>query len=410
MAYAAAAGTTAADGDGRNSPYTTALLAHLEQPLELSALFRRVRAQVLEATDGEQRPHEYASLLGEHYLSGVPTAAAPVAAPSAHDGATAAAWLQQETVFWESIRESTTASDFEAYLRQYPAGTFRTLATNRLAALRPAATADPPSSPEGTADPAAAETFRDCPSCPEMVVIPAGTFRMGCVSRSDRCDDSERPVHEVEVSSFALSKHEVTRGQFAAFVAATGHNTRGGCIGVGTGSWRDQRGQRDDHPVVCVNWDDAQAYVRWLRRETGERYRLPSESEWEYSARAGTMTPWYWGDRAEDGCEYGNGRDSDDGCDDGWERTAPVGSFPANGFGLHDMAGNVEEWVEDCWHYGYDGAPSDGSAWTGGGDCGVRVTRGGDWGSGNERSADRELWDAGIRSTSNGFRVARTPD
>ena len=404
VAYAAAAGTTAADGRGRNSPYTAALLTHLEQPLELSALFRRVRAQVLEATDGEQRPHEYASLVREHYLSGAPVAAAPVAAApvvasgATVDGATAAARLQQETVFWESIRESTTASDFEEYLRQFPAGVYRGLATTRLAALRTAAAADAPASRPATADPVEVETFRDCRSCPEMVTIPAGRFRM---------------VREVEVASFALSKHEVTRGQFRAFVAATGHNARGRWCGEET--WRDLDWQTDDHPVVCVNWDDARAYVRWLRRETGERYRLPSESEWEFASLAGTTTPWYWGDRAEDRCEYANGWDDadDDGCDDGWERTAPVGSFRANGFGLHDMAGNVWEWVEDCRHSDYDGAPRDGSAWTRGGDCDRRVVRGGSW------TNDPELLSSALRGLvspkdnryrSQGFRVARTPD
>ena len=265
--------------------------------------------------------------------------------------------MQQETVFWESIRESTTASDFEEYLRQFPVGVYRGLATTRLAALRASAAADPAAAPSEAPDPTEVETFRDCRSCPEMVAIPPGRFRMGCVSGSDDCDDDERPVHEVEVAPFALSKYEVTRGQFRAFVAATGHNARS-C--VGGESWRDRDWQDDDHPVVCVNWDDAQAYVRWLNRETGERYRLPSESEWEYAARAGTTTPWYWGHRVEDLCEYANGSTPDNGCDDGWERTAPVGSFRPNGFGLHDMSGNVKEWVEDCRHRNYDGAPRDG--------------------------------------------------
>ena len=405
VAYAAAAGTTAADGTGRNSPYTSALLAYLERPLELSAVFRQVRARVLEATEGEQRPHEYASLLGEHYLSGAPGAAPVAASGAAIDGA-AAAQLQQENLFWESIRESTNPADFEAYLRQYPTGAYRALATNRLGTLR---VADPPVS---VPDPTELGTFRDCAACPEMMVIPAGTFRMGCVAGNDDCNDREQPPHEVEVASFAFAKHEVTRGQFAAFVAATGHDTPGGCVGVGSGSWRNKNWQNDDHPVVCVNWDDARAYVRWLRRETGQRYRLPSESEWEYAARAGTMTRWLWGDRPRDRCDHANGQDSDDDCDDGWERTAPVGSFSANEFGMHDMAGNVWEWVEDCWHDDYTGAPRDGSAWTRGGDCGRRVLRGSSWGSRTSgfRSAHRFRYDADNRYEYGGFRVAKTLD
>ena len=183
VAYAAAAGTTAADGDGRNSPYTTALLSYLEQPLELSALFRRVRAQVLEATDGEQRPHEYGSLLGEHYLGG---ASGPGTVTVA-EGLSATVRAQQENLFWQSIVNSTNAGDYEAYLRQFPAGTFRALATNRLAALR-SATGDPPASRPAADRPPRREAgtvFRDCPTCPELVVVPAGRFRMGCVSGRD---------------------------------------------------------------------------------------------------------------------------------------------------------------------------------------------------------------------------------
>ena len=150
VAYAAAAGTRAADGTGRNSPYTTALLAHLEEPLELSALFRRVRARVLEATERRQRPHEYGSLLSEHYLSG---ASGPVpVAVAAVDGPASAARVQQETVFWQSIADSAAPADFEAYLRQFPDGTYRELATNRVTALR-AAAADPPAIAELPGDP-----------------------------------------------------------------------------------------------------------------------------------------------------------------------------------------------------------------------------------------------------------------
>ena len=160
VAYAAAAGTTAADGDGRNSPYTTALLTYLEQPLELSALFRRVRAQVLEATDGEQRPHEYGSLLSEHYLGG---ASGPGTVTVA-DELSATVLAQQDNLFWQSIVNSTNAADFEAYLRQFPTGTFRALATNRLSVLR-AGTADAPATrPDLPPRRQAGEVFRDCPT------------------------------------------------------------------------------------------------------------------------------------------------------------------------------------------------------------------------------------------------------
>lgn len=148
-------------------------------------------------------------------------------------------------------------------------------------------------------------------------------------------------------------------------------------------------------------WNDAQAYVQWLLEETGHPYRLPAESEWEYAIRAGTRTRFHWGYREEDLCRYVNSGV----CGEGWEKTAPVGSFRANGFGLHDMAGNVAEWVEDCWHENYDGAPADGSPWTRDGDCGRRVVRGGSY-----RSAYRDQSDAGFRFFRLGFRVGRTLD
>ena len=182
VAYAAAAGTTAADGDGRNSPYTAALLAHLEQPLELSALFRRVRARVLETTEGAQRPHEYGSLLGEHYLGGA-SGPAPVTVADGLSATVLAELARQENLFWQSIVGSTNAADFEAYLRQHPAGAFRGLATNRLAALRGTA-ADVPAA-DRPAGRAAGTVFRDCPTCLELVVVPAGRFQMGCVSGLD---------------------------------------------------------------------------------------------------------------------------------------------------------------------------------------------------------------------------------
>ena len=184
VAYAAAAGTTAADGDGRNSPYTTALLMYMEQPLELSAVFRRVRAQVLETTDGEQRPHEYGSLLREHYLGG----ASGLETVTVAEGLSATVLAQQETVFWQSIAGSRTAADFEAYLQQYPAGAFRALATNRLSALR-GGSADAPGNRPAADRPVrreAGEVFRDCATCPELVVIPAGRFRMGTCSATRR--------------------------------------------------------------------------------------------------------------------------------------------------------------------------------------------------------------------------------
>ena len=276
--------------------------------------------------------------------------------------------------------------------------------------------------------------FRDCPTCPELVMVPGGEFLMGSDRRDDESGDDERPRHRVTVGGFALGVHEVTRDEYAAFVAATGRGSGDGCAVFNDDGdrWEARREaswlspgypQAGDHPVVCVNWADAQAYVEWLSEETREEYRLPSESEWEYAARAGTTTRRHWGDDPDDGCAYANGADQTakrrfDGwtgavdCTDGVVWMSPVGAYGANLFGLHDMLGNVSEWVEDCWHDDYADAPRDGSAWTRGGDCGRRVLRGGSWDQDPRyvRSASREWFVAEYRHASNGFRVARTLD
>ena len=245
------------------------------------------------------------------------------------------------------------------------------------------------------------ETFADALASggngPEMVVIPAGNFRMGCLSYDDDCFDDETPVHEVRIPQpFALSKHEVTFADWDACVSA------GGCNGYRPGDREWGRGSR---PVINVSWADAQAYVAWLSGETGKTYRLPSESEWEYAARAGTTTTYSWGN------QISHNQANCDGCGSRWDddRTAPVGAFAPNAFGLHDMHGNVWEWVEDCWNDSYYGAPTQGEAWMSG-DCAKRVLRGGSWISlpRNLRSANRDGGTTAIRSYGNGFRVART--
>ena len=231
---------------------------------------------------------------------------------------------------------------------------------------------------------------------PAMVVIPAGRFRMGCLSDDGDCYGDEKPVREVVIASFALSRHEVTFAQWDACVSG------GGC----GGHRPDDRGWgRADRPVVNVSWEDAQSYVSWLSRRTGEEYRLPTEAEWEYAARAGTTTKYSWGD------EIGQNRANCEGCGSRWDdsETAPVGSVPANAWGLHDMHGNVWEWVQDCWNGSYAGAPVDGGAWLSG-DCSERVLRGGSWYNlpRNLRAALRSGDTTGNRYGDNGFRVART--
>ena len=227
---------------------------------------------------------------------------------------------------------------------------------------------------------------------PEMVVIPAGSFRLGCLSNDADCRDDAKPVHRVTIPRpFAVSVHEVTFEDYDRFT----HPNKVGDSGWGRGT----------RPVINVSWNDAREYVDWLSAQTGGTYRLLSEAEWEYAARAGSTTKYSWGDAV--GTNRAN-CDIED-CGDRFQYTAPVGSFGANAFGLHDMHGNVYEWVEDCWNGSYAGAPTDGSAWRRG-DCAKRVVRGGAWSSDPKslRSTDRDRGTAGYRNSNFGFRVART--
>ena len=244
----------------------------------------------------------------------------------------------------------------------------------------------------------AGHKFRDCPECPEMVVVPAGSFEMGSSSGEEYRDDNEGPVHRVTFERpFAVGVYEVTFGEWDACVSG------GGCGGYRP---EDEGWGRGNRPVVNVSWEDAQAYIEWLSRKTGEGYRLLSESEWEYVTRAGMRTAYWWGD------DIGRNRaNCDSYCGDSYSYTAPVGSFSANAFGLYDVHGNVWEWVEDCWNESYRGAPSDGSVWESG-DCERRVLRGGSWSyiPRDLRSADRSGLTAGFRDLNVGFRVARTLD
>ena len=267
--------------------------------------------------------------------------------------------------------------------------------------------------------------FRDCADCPEMVVVPTGSYMMGSPASEAGRAEWEGPVHQVTISQpVAVGVYEVTRGEFGRFVRATGYSTGDRCWTAENGKLEERSGrgwrnpgyrQGEREPVVCVSWEDAQAYVRWLSKETGERYRLLSEAEWEYVARGGTSTARYWGESEAEQCRHANGADAGTGsewvvsCHDGYARTAPVGSYVANAFGLHDVLGNVWEWTQDCWNESYQGAPSDGRAWESG-ECGHRVLRGGSWLyiPWDLRSASRNWNSVGYRLIVNGFRLART--
>ena len=248
-----------------------------------------------------------------------------------------------------------------------------------------------PPEPSG---PAEGERFRDCDDCPLMVVVPSGEFMMGSPGSEAGRDDNEGPVHRVTIAEpFAVGVYEVTFDEWEVCLSG------GGCYGYRPHHWYGGRGNR---PVIDLSWKIAQAYVEWLSRKTGKGYRLLSESEWEYVARAGTETAYHFGDRISR---------SQARFDSSGNTTVPVGSYPANAFGLHDVHGNAREWVEDCWNESYRGAPNDGSAWKSG-NCELRVRRGGSMVNDPEyvRSAARFRSNAGDNYHDGGLRVARTLD
>ncbi|MEQ9258631.1 MAG: SUMF1/EgtB/PvdO family nonheme iron enzyme [Roseovarius sp.] len=277
------------------------------------------------------------------------------------------------------------------------------------------------------------ERFRDCETCPEMVALAGGQLLMGApaerIAAGDHSAD-QGPQRLVSVAPFALGRHEVTRAQFSAFLEASGHARPSGCITWEDGVESDRAdrsiddpgySQGPDHPAVCLTWHDAQAYVDWLARETGKPYRLPSEAEWEYAARAGSDARFSFGADVEAICRYDNIADADArarwpswetvACSDGVIFTAPVGSFEANGFGIADLYGNAREWVRDCWHTTYDNAPATSEAWVDAG-CDRRVARGGSWDSKPSLVASswRLSMPSGTRHFLYGFRVARDLD
>ena len=473
VAYAAKEGTEALDGAGRNSPFAIALLRHLEQPgLEVVQMFRLVHDDVLEAT-GRQKPVVYGSLSAKGvYLTG-PTVIVPVEGTKVAGNDSAA-----DVEYWKTVNAIedpvSRIAALEDYGRRFPGGRYANLAAIQLADLRkkvaggasggaapgegsePGATAQAAQGSEpldvalapardgdaaGAAggqqvgEPAARDLqyegeFRDCPQCPRMVVVPAGTYEMGSPSGKGADDEAHR--HRVTLPApIAIGMFEVRRGEFTRFLEETNRSGGSACWHYDGVETREGGGptdpgfvQGENEPMVCVSWMDAQAYVDWLSKKTKRTYRLLSESEWEYAARGGTVTPRYW-DKGESGqCRNANGADASlksrytdwfdltASCDDGQVHTSEAGRYGPNGFGLYDMLGNAREWVEDCWHRDYGDAPRDGSAWTEGGNCSLRVLRGGSWldGPGGVRSSTRDKGTTGIRFSANGFRVARALD
>lgn len=423
IAYATSPGGFAADG-ARHGVYTAQLLRALATADgNAEQIFRSAAHAVRQATDGAQQPWISSSLPGDFRFGVASRALPPIASetalvPHSRGILPQNSAEQYELTFWDSIKNSNQASDYEAYLQTYPNGRFAALARARLERLRTAAPqpaaprtsppsaapapapkaapkhppAAPPVAPssEKPAAPAGLHDLKDCADCPDLIALPAGTFTMG----SNSSDPSERPAHRVSIAKpFAIGKYEVTVGQWDACVQA------GGCPHLNNGSDRPKK-----TPVRDVSWDDAQQYVKWLTKSTGKHYRLPTESEWEYAARAGTTTRFWWGE------QMSKGKADCKDCGAPWQQQGPteVGSFAPNPWGLYDTSGSVWEWVSDCWHNSYKGAPSTDHAWDEA-NCRMRVIRGGSWreGASYMPSTTRFKYDAGVRYSQNGFRVAR---
>jgi formylglycine-generating enzyme required for sulfatase activity len=447
IAYATAPGALALDGT-QHGLLTAAWLHAMQasQSDDIATMFQHTASEVASLTHGQQKPWVSSTMLEPLSVAGfagngLQNAHASqhvLLATSAHDDDAIAPMQsrgimpkdsneQYELTFWDSIKDSNYASDYEAYLKAYPNGRFATLARARIERLkaaggaqkpqaapapqattpatqatptpapqqqRPAAAAVPAPTP---AQPAAKTTSatasgesRDCAACPVMIALPAGSFTMG--SNSD--DPSEKPPHHVTIAApFAIGKYEVTVEQWNACADANACPR----LSADTNSVKNA-------PARDLSWDDAQLYVKWLAKTTGKPYRLPTEAEWEYADRAGTTSKYWWGDQMRKG--QANCKD----CGDPWHKEGPenVGTFAANPYGLHDMNGSVWEWVGDCWHNSYQGAPNDGHVWDAPG-CNMRVIRGGSWREGGDYmlTSTRFKYSQSVRQSQDGFRVAK---
>ena len=390
IAYAAKDGTTADDGKaGLHSPFTAALLKRIVTPgLDVRLMFGYVNEDVKVATGHSQVPYLYGQLGGEQ-VHLVPVAATADAKPPVAPGGVSETVRICRDV--EGMSNPATLAVLERLHKGSPAGE---CAAARLAQLKAAAVVTPP--PPKVAEPALApgRVFRDCPDvCPEMVVVPSGSFTMGSPESEKNRDSNEGPQQGVTIArSFAVGKFEVTFAEWDACVSA------GGCSHRPETEWG-----RGKQPVMRVSWYDTQQYVGWLSRHTGKTYRLLTEAEWEYAARAWTTTRYAFGDTiSKSQAQFSEGTWGSAG------KTVAVGSFRPNAFGLYDMHGNVWEWVQDCWNDSHNGAPTDGSALATG-DCSRRVLRGGSWDyyPWYLRAASRGRGTTVVRGIDLGFRVGR---
>ena len=428
ISFSTQPGNTALDGEGHNSPFAGALIKHISNPREdLSTLLIQVRNEVMAATRDQQIPWEHSALRSKFYFAAVPPSEPATVAP---------ARLSEAAEAWDRAKDATSIAVLEAFITRYKDTFYADLARARSDDLKrqQVTVAAPPRvltpAPAKTAEPAVpavaitptpsscggvmalvgkdkrclkpTDSFRDCGECPEMVVSQAGQFIVGSPADEKSRGDGEGPQRSVKISyPFAAGKFEVTFADWDACVAA------GGCKHKSN----DQGWGRGTRPVINVSWNDAKEYASWLAKRTDKPYRLLSEAEWEYAARAGTTTPYSTGwTISTDQANFDGRLDGQYDSKANRGKTIEVGLLKKpNAFGLHHMHGNVSEWVEDCFHDNYQDAPSDAAAWITA-DCGRRVIRGGSWASfrGALRSAARFGFSLGYRENHIGFRLART--
>ncbi len=404
--FAASPGEEADDGKGRNGLFTQHLLRALDRPrLKVEDVFKQVSRAVMAATQDKPKPqHPYPE--GQTLVDFYFTEAAPEPKPTTTDPATV------ELGFWNDIKNSQDQEDFQAYLQQFPEGLHAGLARNNLKRLvgagskpalvgskltaevsKPVALAGLEPAPTDLDRPQP-NHFRDCPACPEMVRLPAGEFMMGAAPGEAEAGSDEQPRHRVKIKAFSIGQYEVTQGQWQAVMGSNPSNFK-------------QCG--DNCPVETVSFDDIQMFIEKLNAKTGKAYRLPTEAEWEYAARAGTSTPFSTGDciNTRQANYDGNYDYNHCGAKTGvyLQKTAPVGSYPANPWGLYDMHGNVWEWTCSAYTDQYDGndriCTNSATA--------RRAVRGGSWLylPQSLRSADRYRYDPTFRTNYYGFRLAQ---
>jgi formylglycine-generating enzyme required for sulfatase activity len=444
ISFSTQPGNVAQDGAGRNSPYTGPLVKRIAAPGEdILSVLTAVRNEVLAATGNKQVPWENHALTARFYFN--PTQVEPkVQTP-----------LSADAQAWSVVQNSASTAVLAEFIRRFPASVYAGFAKARLEELKRGQVAMnvpelPLTQPEAAAcddgllvsvavgrkpciKPGSGDSFKDCPECPEMVIVPSGSFVMGSAkaevdalvkefgTQLEPDLKSEVPQHNVVIEKpFAVGRFPIKRDEFEAFVKDSGYDTETGCR-IWTGNeWKQDKTkswispgypQTGVHPAVCLYWHDVKSYVEWLSRKTGKEYRLLSEAEREYVTRAGHKTPFWWGAsittaKANYNLNYpypgGNAGDNR-------QRALPVKFFEPNPWGLFQVHGNVHDWVEDCWNENYAAVSSDGSAVITG-DCSRHVIRGGSWvtySMGLRAAARDKYFGAGTRLNNIGFRVAR---